>query len=441
MIAAIQTAACGHMLENQISTKQILTRGEHNISRSRISENALKVLYRLKNAGFEGFLVGGGVRDLLLERTPKDFDVSTDATPEQVKDLFRNCRLIGRRFRLAHVHFGQEIIEVATFRGGQDSEEPHEEREIVDGMIVRDNVFGSMEEDAWRRDFTINSLFYNIQDFSVVDYVGGVQDLRERRIRIIGDPELRYREDPVRMLRAIRFAAKLGFHIEGETEEWLYKLQSLLEGVPPARLFEEVIKLFLSGHGENTFLLARKYGMYVQLFPQTDECLETDDDGIMHRFVIKALQNTDLRVQEGKPVTPSFIFAVFLWGPISRLKARYLERGMSESQAIFAASDAVLSGQSLRVAIPRRFHSAVREIWQLQDRLAKPAPKRSLRLLKHPRFRAAYDFMLLRADAGDVDAELASWWVNFHDANEESREKMLSGLDKGRRRRKRRRRS
>ncbi|MDH5218623.1 MAG: polynucleotide adenylyltransferase PcnB [Gammaproteobacteria bacterium] len=425
-------------MENQVRTTRTLERSEHNISRANISENALKVLYRLKNAGFEAFLVGGGVRDLLLERKPKDFDISTNATPEEVKDLFRNCRLIGRRFRLAHVHFGPEIIEVATFRGSH--EEEHHEREIVDGMIVRDNVFGSMEEDAWRRDFTINSLFYNINDFSVVDYVGGLNDLEEKSIRIIGEAEQRYREDPVRMLRAIRFAAKLDFNIEAETEACLYQLQSLLEGVPPARLFEEVIKLFLSGDGQKTFHLTRKYKVYAQLFPQTDEVLESDEDEVMSHFIEHALKNTDERVREGKPVTPSFIFAVFMWGPISRLKARYLERGMSESQAVFAASDAVLSGQSLRVAIPRRFHSAVREIWQFQDRLAKPAPKRSLKLIQHPRFRAAYDFLLLRASAGDVSEELSNWWVNFYDSNEEAREEMLTGLDNGRKRKRRRRR-
>lgn len=414
-------------------TKKIIPREEHTISRTSISENALKVLYRLKNAGFEALLVGGGVRDILLGRSPKDFDVATNATPDEVKDLFKNCRLIGRRFRLAHVHFGEEIIEVATFRGEHSDDENDDARQIVDGMIVRDNVYGSFEEDARRRDFTVNSLYYNIKDFAVIDYVGGMDDLRARQLRVIGDPITRYREDPVRMLRAIRFAGKLDFTIAQESERPLGELAVLLEGVPPARLFEEVLKLFLSGHGVATFTLLRRYDLFRPLFAQTDESLNEDETGHFRKFIELSLANTDVRVNDNKPVTPSFLFAVFLWRPLCRLYQKYLERGMAESDAFNAAADAIMSGQGQRVSLPRRFHSVIREIWQLQERFEKRAPKRSVRLVKHPRFRAAYDFLLLRATAGEIPLELAQWWTQYYEADDSSRQGLMETATKVRR--------
>ncbi len=407
--------------------RRVYARPEHNISRENISSNALKVLYRLKNAGYEAFLVGGGVRDLLLEGKPKDFDVSTDATPEEVRHLFRNCRLIGRRFRLAHVHFGQEIIEVATFRG-QHVGDQGDDGKTINGMITRDNVYGSLEEDAWRRDFSINSLYYSIKDFSVEDHVGGMADLASKTLRILGDPELRYREDPVRMLRAVRFAAKLDFGIHAKTESPIIELSSLLEGVPPARLYEEVLKLFLSGHGEKTLALLRHYHLFPFLFPQTEVSLNTSTDAKKLDFINRALANTDQRVREKNRITPAFIFAVFLWDPVCHLKAKYLARGMSETETLAAAADAVISGQSRRIAIPRRFHTAMRDIWYLQDRFTKRAPKRSLRLLSHPRFRASYDFLLLRAESGDADLELAQWWGKFYDADDEHKQQIASKL-------------
>jgi len=423
--------------QNKTLSKCVYPRPDHNISRSDISPNALKVLYRLSGAGFEAFLVGGGVRDLLLGRKPKDFDVTTSATPEDVRALFRNCRLIGRRFRLAHVHFGSEIIEVATFRG-QHKGDQGDEGQIVDGMIVRDNVYGSLEEDAWRRDFSVNSLYYNIKDFSVEDHVDGLTDLKENKLRILGDPEARYREDPVRMLRAIRFAAKLDFSIDEKTEAPLFELGALLEGVPPARLFEEVLKLFLSGNAVRTLELLRHYQIFHFLFPQTEVCIK-EDEGVNLAFIMRALENTDVRVAEGKPVTPAFIFAVFLWQPVMCLRKKYLERGMSESQTMSAAAEAVMAGQNRRISIPRRFHTPMRDIWHLQDRFLKRAPKRSIRLLTHPRFRAGYDFLLLRAEVGDADAELAQWWTSFYDADELGREEITDKLSKGRRQFKRRR--
>ncbi len=421
-----------------MSSAHIIARSEHTLSRSQISENALKVLYRLKNAGFAAYLVGGSVRDLLLGRKPKDFDVATDATPEEVRQLFRNCRLIGRRFRLAHVHFGPEIIEVATFRGQRDDEE---QRQIVNGMIVRDNVYGTLEEDAWRRDFRVNSLYYNIRDFSVVDLVGGMEDLRQRVLRLIGDPETRYREDPVRMLRAVRFAAKLDFRLAPETEAPLRELGNLLEGVPPARLFEEVLKLFMSGHGFKSLQLLREHHLCPYLFPQTEECLGQGGDSVFARFLERVLENTDQRIAAGKPVTPMFLLASFLWQPVQQLRARYLSRGMSKSQALAAAADSVLSGQAQRIAVPRRFQTAIKEVWQMQDRLENRQPKRSLRLAQHPRFRAGYDFLVLRCEAGDADSELAHWWDELYHASDSERRKLVDGLGKrgGSRRRRRRR--
>lgn len=423
---------------NTNQKKRTYPRAEHNISRANISPNALKVLYRLNGAGFDAFLVGGGVRDLLLDNHPKDFDVATNATPDEVRKLFRNCRLIGRRFRLAHVHFGSEIIEVATFRGQHEGDQG-DEGQIVNGMIVRDNVYGTLEEDAWRRDFSVNSLYYNIEDFSIEDRVGGLEDLHSRRLRILGDPEQRYREDPVRMLRAIRFAAKLDFTLDADSEAPLFELGSLLEGVPPARLFEEVLKLFLTGHGEKTLVLLRHYHLFHSIFPQTEVSFKESDNSASLDFVFKALINTDLRLKEGKSVTPAFIFAVFLWHPVCALREKYLERGMSESQTMTAAADAVMSGQSRRVSIPRRFHTPMRDIWHLQDRFTKRAPKRSVRLLKHPRFRAAYDFLLLRAEVGNVDLELAQWWTRFYQAEDQEQQQLIDTFNRGRRQYNRRR--
>ncbi|MDH5378438.1 MAG: polynucleotide adenylyltransferase PcnB, partial [Gammaproteobacteria bacterium] len=370
-------------------------------------------------------------------RIPKDFDISTDARPEDVRKLFRNCRLIGRRFRLAHVHFGDEIIEVATFRGDASAEDDEDlDREIVNGMIVRDNVYGTLQEDARRRDFTINSLYYNINDFSVVDYVGGLRDLKSNQLRLIGDAEQRYREDPVRMLRAVRFAGKLGFKLEQSTEAPLKQLGHLLESVPPARLFEEVLKLFLSGSSAETFRLLREYNLFKWLFLQTEEALLAETDGVFLKLIQEALKNTDERVSQGKPVTPAFTISVFLWRPVAELKQRYLQRGMTEHQALLEASEVVIAGQSQHVAVPRRFQTSLREIWQLQDRFEKRAPKRSLRLLSHPRFRAAYDFLLLRATVGDVNNTLAEWWTELYNSEEKHRGVLVEKLTRRKRRRK-----
>jgi len=392
---------------------QIIPRIEHGVSRSEISENALKVLYRLKNAGYQAYLVGGGVRDILLGLKPKDFDVATDAHPEQVRELFRNCRLIGRRFRLAHVHFGREIIEVSTFRASHNDAvdgEGHEE----DGRIIRDNVYGKLDDDVWRRDFTVNALYYNIEDYSIVDYVGGLEDIKKRQLRLIGIPEDRYQEDPVRMLRAIRFAIKLGFSIHPVSEQPIRKLAPLLEEIPEARLFEEFLKLFMSGQSEKAYQQLREYGLFAKLFPQTEEFLNRGDEFI-HKLLISAFRNTDKRLAEDKPVTPAFLLAALLWVPVRDLANDHEANGLSEMDAIHLASDAVISHQISSTSMPRRYTHMARDMWALQVRLKNIRGKRPLKLLAHQRFRAAYDFLLLRAEAGEDVQELANWWTEFQE--------------------------
>jgi len=374
------------------------------------------VLYRLKDAGYEAYLVGGGVRDLLLGREPKDFDVATDAHPEQIKEVFRNCRLIGRRFRLAHVHFGREIIEVATFRAQHNGDEDGGVTED-DGRIVRDNVYGTVEDDAVRRDFTVNALYYNIKDFSVVDYAGGVGDLEAGMLRLIGDPEVRYREDAVRMLRAVRFAAKLGFRIHPEAEEPIFELGHLLTDIAAARLFEEVLKLFMGGSAVQTYELLCHYNLLQYLFPQTATALEKDQNGIFHALILRAMENTDVRIAAGKPVTPAFLYAVLMWMPMQRRAKELRREGMTEVQSICEAGGEVLAEQGRCVVFPKRFSLQTREIWQLQPRLKRTTGKGPLRLLGHPRFRAAYDFLLLRAEAGELHQELCDWWTEFQVEN------------------------
>lgn len=406
---------------------RIYARSEHSISRKFVSESALKVLYRLDKAGFQAFLVGGSVRDLLLGREPKDFDIATNALPEQVRELFRNCRLIGRRFRLAHVQFGREIIEVATFRGQHDGDT--EGAAITDeGRILRDNVYGTLEEDVWRRDFTVNALYYNIADFSIVDYVGGVEDLRAARLRLIGDPDKRYREDPVRMLRAVRFATKLGFMLDEATLEAIPRLRQLLEDIAPARLFDEMLKMFQGGVGHQTFEVLRHHGLFHCLFPMTDRHLDSPEGEFAQRLIAAALRSTDLRVAEDKPITPAFLLAALLWHVVEEEAEKLVANGVTPHDALTLAADTVISRQIARIAMPRRFSNVTREIWALQSRLEKPTPKRVLRALEHPRFRAAYDFLVLRAEAGDPVQEEAEFWTAYLAADEEARESLVQEL-------------
>lgn len=388
---------------------RIIPREQHVISRKHISAGALRVLYRLHEAGFEAYLVGGAVRDLLLGGCPKDFDVATNATPEQIKALFRHCRLIGRRFRLAHVVFGQEIVEVATFRGSSD--DGSGDRHIIDGRIVRDNVYGTLEEDAIRRDFTVNALYYNIADFSVRDYVNGFQDIEGRVLRLIGEPELRYREDSVRMLRAIRLAAKLDFSIESATAAPFAKLGDLLEHAPPARLFDESLKMFLTGHALKTFHCLEQHDMLQHIFPLTAQALAGSNSALHRAIIEQCLDSTDTRVEMGKSVTPAFLFAGLLWpAVVERVQEVTHEKG-DAMVAWRQAADWALDQQTRHVAIPRRFSIVMHEIWALQPRFEQRVRKKAFRLLTHPRFRAAYDFLLLRRTESPFLSELSQWWT------------------------------
>lgn len=418
----------------------IIPRANHNVSRDEFSRSALKVLYRLHKSGFQAFLVGGCVRDAMLGLHPKDFDVATNATPEEVRALFSNCRLIGRRFRLAHVRFGREIIEVATFRAAANhADDDHEHDE--EGRIVRDNVYGTIDEDVWRRDFTCNSLYYNIADFSIWDYTGGVGDIEQRHIVLIGDPDKRLREDPVRMLRAVRFAAKLDFTIDATVVRAIEQDRPLLANVPAARLFDEFLKMFQSGHAERTFRLLREHGLFRLLFPATDE--ELDEDPAFGEFVTAALRNTDKRVQDDQSVTPMFLLGVFLWNPTKKLGAELRAREkMSESQSLSIAAYELSGQQQTRIAIPRRFTVPMREMLSLQPRFLQTKGKRALKLLQHRRFRAAYDFMMLLSKVGQFDGEKAKFWTDVQRQSAEQRAASFQiaapGKRKPRRRRRRR---
>jgi len=403
------------------TSRKILSRDQHSISRSMISENALKVLYRLHKAGYQGYLVGGGVRDILLGKIPKDFDVVTDAHPEQIRKLFNNCRLIGRRFRLAHIVFGRDIIEVATFRGHhhQVNTSKNISEQSEEGMLLRDNVYGTIEEDAERRDFTVNALYYNIKDFSLHDFHGGLTDLAAGKLELIGDPETRYREDPVRMLRAIRFAAKLGLTISDRSAEPIHQLAPLLQDIPSARLFEETIKLFLAGHALSTYQLLRKFGLFQQLFPQAGKLLTPEGDSAYERFLEKALSGSDKRVAADQPITPTFFYATLLWGVVA-LRQREIsnESNLPFQDAMQMAMNEAIEQQIHTVAIPRRFTSDVREIWALQDRLPRYSGKRAEKLFAQPKFRAAYDFLELRALNEPRLRDVVAFWQDYQQTHD-----------------------
>lgn len=404
---------------------RIVSRDEHPLSRSNVSDSALKVLYRLKKANYDAFLVGGCVRDALLGLQPKDFDVATNATPEQVKSLFHNARIIGRRFRIVHVRYGREVIEVTTFRAppAEDSASSHASQS-EHGLLLRDNVYGTIDEDAVRRDFTINALYYNIVDFAIYDYANGIQDIQQRCIRMIGDPETRYREDPVRMLRAIRFAAKLDFSIESATEAPIRPMASLLRQIPAARLFEEVLKLFLSGQSVQTFLLLKEYQLLGQLFPYVAEQLQAQPHKEL--FIIKALESTDLRVAEDKPVTPAFLFAAILWPVVQKAFIELTQKGgLPPVPAMQQAGQQVLVAQSDFTSIPKRFSQPMREIWEFQLRLERRQGKRAFQTAEHPRFRAAYDFLVLRAESGEKVQPLADWWTAYQESNQSGKRALV----------------
>jgi poly(A) polymerase len=417
----------------------ILGRSEHNIRRSSIDSCALKTCETLADAGYKAFVVGGAVRDLLLDGKPKDFDVATNATPEEVRRLFRRSRIIGRRFRIVHVMCGRDTIEVTTFRAaGNLSGDEEDERPTDDtGRILEDNIFGSQSEDAARRDFTVNALYYDPLREEILDYFGGVGDCRKKILRMIGDPATRYREDPVRMLRAARFAAKLDFHIDPATRKPVAELAPLLNNIPRARIFEEAVKLLMSGHALRGVHQLRAEGLHHGMLPLLDTIL---DDPQGKRFIEAGLHNTDQRIHEDKPASPAFLFACLLWPQVLRRWKAIEAGGEKPIPALFAAMDEVLETQREQLAIPRRFDGMIKEVWALQPRYEQRAGSRPFRLLEHPRFRAGYDFLLIRAESGEVPQELGDWWTDFQDADDASRKAMLladtSPKPKRRRRRK-----
>jgi len=432
---------------NSNNEPQVLTREQHPVSRKHISTNALKVLYRLNKSGYDAYLVGGGVRDILLGIEPKDFDIATNATPEEIKSLFRNCRLIGRRFRLAHIVFGRDIIEVATFRGHHENASKSQQackktsKQSDAGMLLRDNIYGSIEEDAERRDFTINALYYSAADFTVHDFANGIADIEAKKIRLIGDPETRYREDPVRMLRAIRFANKLDMTISDETESPISLLAPLLQNIPPARMFEEFLKLFLGGTAIANFESLRKYNLFKYFFPALDKMLNENNHPYVENFILLAMKNTDHRINNDQRVTPAFLFAAMLWYPLQiEINKHKKESALTPQDAFFAGLGDVMGRQQQSIAIPKRFQAVMKDIWILQDRLSRREGKKAYRAFEHPKFRAGYDFLLLRAqieetqdNAGEVGSltELAKWWTDFQTVSHETQTQMIKSAGSG----------
>lgn len=396
---------------------------------SLISPSALKVIAGLQKANYSAYLVGGGIRDILLGGKPKDFDVATNATPEQIKSIFRNAVIIGRRFRIVHVRFGREIIEVTTFRAHHDDAKNHKDAAQSDsGMLLRDNVYGDIESDAIRRDFTVNALYFNPQNQELLDFTHGLEDLQARRLQMIGDPALRYREDPVRMLRAVRFSAKLGFEIEEKSNAEIYNNAHLLQDIPPARLFEEVLKLMCGGSATATFDLLRATDLFKYLFPETDYFLESAKEH-EKAFISKVLVNTDKRIRQNKRVTPAFIYAAFLWIPLQAHIRRINEMEKAPPlQAMQQAANAVIGQQLSATAIPKRFLIPMRDIWFLQLRLPRREGGKAFSLLEHARFRAAYDFFLLREDAGEELDGIGHWWTQFQSKDQAEREAMVEAL-------------
>lgn len=409
-----------------IDASYIIPRSQHNVSKTNININALKVLNRLNSSGYQAYLVGGSVRDLLLGKHPKDFDVATNATPNQIKKLFRNARIIGRRFKLAHILYGREVIEVATFRSNDEIES---DNQITNesGMLVRDNVYGTLEDDVWRRDFTINSLYYNLENSSIIDFTGGVKDVRQGVVRLLGDAVTRYQEDPVRMLRAVRFGAKLHFTLAPETAAPIKSLSRLLENISSSRLFDEITKLTQCGEVERAFHLMVEHGLFACLFKQTNQLFQSNYP--VKALLGLALESTDTRILNNKPITPAFFFAVLLWFP---LKERSIELQNAESLPPLAALERAMTDviveQNRIVAVPKRFTQMMREIWLLQFRFQKRTGNRAYNLLAHPRFRAAYDFLSLRSLVGDETTNLVQWWTIFQDAQEDKQKNMIDKL-------------
>lgn len=408
--------------------KNIIAAADAGVSNEHISKKALQVVQGLQDAGFQAYLVGGCVRDLIVGSKPKDFDVSTNATPEQIKKTFgRNARIIGRRFKLVHVRFGYEVIEVATFRADASDRKKVGRNEMTEGdqgQLLRDNVYGSIEEDVVRRDFTVNAMYYDSVSGEIIDFMGGIDDVKAGKLKSIGEPEQRFTEDPVRMLRVIRFAAKLGFEMEPEALAMIEEQGKLLSHVSNARLFEEVLKLFHGGAAYDTYLLLRKYGLFKYLFPFTDQMVIDGVDGLPER----ALKNTDKRIRQGKPVIPAFLFACMMWDPVKADAQILLDDGANESQAWRVAMNDGLRDQNQYVAVPRRLADIILDIWNIHFRLIKRNPRMIKASLNNRRFRAAYDFLLLRTMVHEVDEEISDWWTAIQEVDQAGQDTMIAEL-------------
>ena len=395
---------------------------KHGIRRESLSSGSLRTVETLQQQGFKAYVVGGAVRDLLAGRKPKDFDVATNATPEQVRNCFRRSRIIGRRFQIVHVLMGAETIEVTTFRGHHDQQSSHRAQTDNQGRVLRDNVFGSQKDDAMRRDFTVNALYFDPATETIIDYHRGLSDLKQKTLRMIGDPEQRYREDPVRMLRAVRLASKLDLTIEPATRQPIGELAGLIENVPPSRLFDEMLKLLTSVDAVKCLKRLRNEGLHHGVLPLLDVIL---DQPLGERFVMLALEKTDQRVREGKPISPGFLFATLLWHQVLAKWEALKTGGERPIPALFAAMDDVLDVQAEKLAITRRVAGDIKDIWLLQPRFEQRSGKRPYALIEQARFKAGYDFLLLRAESGEIDAELGRWWTDFLNAEGDVRAEML----------------
>ncbi len=397
------------------SLGRIIRHQSHAISRNSISINALNVALSLQKAGYDAYIVGGAVRDLLLKKKPKDFDIATDATPEQIRALFKRARIIGRRFKIVHVRYGRELIEVTTFRANHDTKFKGKSSITNNkGMLIRDNVYGTLHDDALRRDFTINALYFNAQNLTIIDHLNAIEDLKKRKLKIIGNPINRYKEDPVRMLRAIRLNIKLKFSIDNETSRPIKDLSPLIKQVSNARLYDEVLKLFLHGYGKDTFISLRKFNIFKQLFPQTEEILKknTNQSKKYILLITNSLSNTDDRIKKNKPITPAFLFAVLLWPVLDSFKKEFNKKNLYKDEV-----QNIINEQLKTVAIPKRFIPSMKDIWYLQKKLENFSAQKSLQTINHPRFRAAYDFLILRSSVDINLKEKSSYWTDLQKSN------------------------
>ena len=393
-------------LKNTVGTLFI----KPKIDISKISKHALGIILSLQKNKYEAYIVGGAIRDILINQNPKDFDIATSATPEQIRRLFKKSRIIGRRFKLVHVLDGRDIIEVSTFRAKP------QEREIMANGVERDNAYGTLKEDAERRDFTSNSIYFNPTNNKLIDFYGGIDDIKNKQLTIIGIPEIRFQEDPIRILRAIRFAAKLDLSINEDIKSIIHKNINLLENIPYSRLFDEVMKLFLTGHALKSVILFNKFNLSKKFFPVLQSINPSTQ-----AFLKQGLRDTDKRIHESKSVNPGFLLAVFLWRDVNEAWGKRKKTSINNTVALNTAIDFVLSKQSKIFPVQKRFIVTMSEIWRLQPRFENLNPKRIYRLLGHPRFRAAYDFLLLRNRQGEINNDLAQWWIKFVEADDKTK--------------------